>query len=251
MIVPGDGSVTIASEDTEALDQIESLLGVLARGQTGAGRNFVVFSLKNTAATDVAETIERMFRSIGTDWRGGMGKVVAVPDERLNSILVYAGRSDQTVVENLVRILDSAEIPDSSALIRPKMIPIKNTRAQDIEEVLREIYRTQLTMGGGRRQVEIPRGVSTEVASVLRQINAATSGPLLTLGTDDLTNTLIVMAPADLAEEISDVVKQLDEAALGENPARTLKIISLKKLNSDRLDEAIDMLLRRRSRRGP
>ena len=85
---------------------------------------------------------------------------------------------------------------------------------------------------------------------MLRQINAATSGPLLTLGTDELTNTLIVMAPTDLVEEITEVVKQLDEAALGENPARSLKIISLKKLNSDRLDEALNMLLRRRSRRG-
>ena len=158
LIVPGEGSVTIASRDTEALDQIESLLGVLARGQSGAGRNFVVFSLKNTAATDVAETIERLFRSIGTDWRGGMGKVVAVPDERLNSILVYAARADQSVVENLVRILDSAEIPDSLAIIRPKMIPIKNTRARDIEEILRDIYRTQMDHGGRAAASRAPAG---------------------------------------------------------------------------------------------
>ncbi|MFV1965376.1 MAG: secretin N-terminal domain-containing protein [Pirellulaceae bacterium] len=246
VIVEGDGNITIASEDTEALDQIEALLMALSRETTGIGRNFVVFSLRNAGAVQVAETIERLFRGIGTDWRGGTGKVVAIPDERLNAILVYAGRSDQSIVENLIRVLDTSDIPDALALIRPKLIPIKNAQVKEIEDVLRDTYSTQLKMGGGRRQIDIPRGVPREVASVMRQLNAATSGPMLTLATDDLTNTLIVMGPADLVEEIESVVTELDDAALRDNPTRALRILSLKKMSSDRIDEALDILLDRR-----
>jgi len=250
VVMPGDGSITIASQDPAALNQLESLLAALARGTSGVGRNFVVFNLRNTSAVNVAETLERLFRSISSDFRSGTGKVVAVPDERLNAILVYASKADQSIVENLVRILDSDEIPDSLALVRPRLIPIKNTRAADIEAILSTVYRTQLTMGGGRRQVDIPRGVPAEVASALRQINAATSGPMLTLGIDEMTNTLIVMAPTDLVTEIEELVKQLDEAALQENPTRTMRILSLKKINASRLEQSLDELLRRRYRRG-
>jgi type II secretory pathway component GspD/PulD (secretin) len=248
IIVPGDGTITIASQDREALDQIEALLSALSRETTGLGRNFVVFSLRNTSAAQVADTLDQLFRAIGADWRGGVGKVVAVADERLNAILVYANRSDQKIVEALIRVLDTSEIPDSMAIIRPRLIPIKNTRATDIETLLRDVYKTQLSMGGARKQLNIPRGVPGEVASVLRQLNVASSGPLLTLAVDELTNTLIVMGPVDLVEEISEVVEELDQAALQENPTRSLRIVSLKKLNSSRLNEALQMFLQRRGR---
>jgi type II secretory pathway component GspD/PulD (secretin) len=196
----------------------------------------------------VAEVLDRLFRAISSDFRSGTGRVVAIPDERLNALVVYASRADQPVVENLIRILDTSDVPDSLAIIRPKLIQVKNTRASEIEDVLRDVYKTQMTMGGGRRQMDIPRGMPSEMASVLRQMNAAASGPLLTLSVDELTNTLIVTAPADLVEEVAALVAELDEAALQENPTRSLRILSLKKLNAERLDEAIDMLLRRRSR---
>jgi type II secretory pathway component GspD/PulD (secretin) len=251
LIVPGDGKITVASQDQDALNQIETLLGALSRETTGLGRNFVVFSLRNADASQVAETLDRLFRSIGPDLRGSVGKVVTVPDARLNAIVVHGSRSDQAIVENLIRVLDTSERPDSLAIIRPKLIPIKNTRAAEIQRVLQDAYRSQMQMGGARRQLEIPRGVPPEVASLFRQINAASSGPILSLSVDEMTNTLIVMGPNDLVEEIAELVQQLDDAALGDNPTRTLKIMTLKKLNSQRLNQALEQLMRqRRQRRG-
>ena len=248
--MPGDGSITIMSRDPEALSQLESLFAALARGSTGVGRNFLVLNLRNTSAIEVAETIERLFRGIGSDFRSGRtGKVVAVPDERLNSIIVYASRSDQSIIESLVRVLDSAEFPESLALIRPTLIPIKNTRASAIEQVLRDVYKTHLTTGGSRRQLELPGGMPGEVASMLRQINAASSAPLLTLSVDEMTNTLIIMAPADVAKEVSELAERLDEAALEDNPAQRMRILSLKKLNASSLERSLDEILRQRYRR--
>jgi type II secretory pathway component GspD/PulD (secretin) len=181
--------------------------------------------------------------------------VVVVPDERLNAIVVHASRNDRETIEELLRILDSADIPESLASNKPKMIPIKNTDAERIEDILRDLYRGQLTSGGGRRPIPVPSGVSPQVAAAIQQANATSGGPLLTLGVDEASNSLIVLAPITLTTEIEQLVAELDTAAIGDS-SRSLRLIPLQKTNSKRVRAALDMLMEdaqrnnRRPRRG-
>jgi type II secretory pathway component GspD/PulD (secretin) len=65
---------------------------------------------------------------------------------------------------------------------------------------------------------------------------------------DEATNSLIVMAPSPLLDEILKLISSLDEAAES-NPARRLKIITLQKTNAARVDEALQRILKTRTPR--
>ncbi|MEX2286627.1 MAG: secretin N-terminal domain-containing protein [Planctomycetaceae bacterium] len=241
IISPGSGSITIASDDTEALNQLEALLRAMSRGTGGPrGRDYVVYSLRNASAERTALTLQQLFRSGGLG-SSASGRVTVASDQRLNAIVVHGSRIDRETIEELLRVLDSPDVPDSLASNRPRLIPVKNTEAARIEEIVRDLYKSQLTQGGGRPPIPVPSGVSQEVAAAIQQANAAGSGPLLTLGVDELTNSLVVMAPATLFSEIDKLVHELDEAAV-DGGARELTIIPLKKTNTPRVQEALQTI---------
>ena len=246
IVAPSNGSITIASDDPEALDQFETLLRAMSSQKAGGrGENFIVFSLKNTSAIKTATTLQQLFGLKGrgrSSGRQSSGSMSIVADERLNSIIVHGNRSDRTAVEGLLQVLDAKEIPDSLTAYRPKLIPVKNADAFEIERVIRTIYKTALRAGGGALPITVPTGVSQEVAAAIQRVNAASTGPLLTVEVDDLSNTLVVMAPTTLVEEIEQLVAQMDKAAAGDS-TRSLKVIQLKKLNSKTLRKSLNLLM--------
>lgn len=217
VIVPGDGSVTIASDDPAALAQFEELLRALSRQRGVVGRNFTVFLLRNAKAAELAPTLQRMFRTTSGIWRGGAGSVILVPDERLNAIVAYAGRADRATIESLVKILDTAEVPESLSADRLHLIPVKNTSATKIERTLRDLF-----------------SAHAEAFSV-----------------EETTNSIVVMASDAMVEEITRVITTLDEAA-GGDPARKVAIIPLQKASAERVEKALNVILKNappRSRR--
>jgi type II secretory pathway component GspD/PulD (secretin) len=215
-ITPGEGTITISSDDTAALDQVESMLRTMSQHSMTPGRNMMVFMLKNARASTVATSLQTLYRTTPSGRRGGTAAstIIAIPDERLNALVVYSNRSDRSTIENLIKMLDSAEVPDSLTSNRMRMIPVKNTSASRILQVLSSIYKAQVD----------------------------------SLGVDEMTNSIVVVAPATLAEEVTRSVTTMDKAAGGE-PARQLKIIPLHKTNSARVQKALEMILRDTGRR--
>jgi len=212
VVIPGEGEVTITSEDPEALRQFEEMLRALAERRGTVGRNYSVYLLRNAKAAEVASTLQRLFRTMpGAERR--FGSAIVVPDERLNAVVVYANRTDRSTIEGLLKVLDSAEVPEALGSQRLTLIPIKNTNAQHIARILRELYRTQ-----------------SEAFSV-----------------EDATNSLVVMAQPALVEEIRQVAERLDEAA-GSEAAQGTRIVPLQKTNSQRMQRALNILLQERPR---
>ena len=70
------------------------------------------------------------------------------------------------------------------------------------------------------------------------------------IAVDPATNSLIVMAPSPLLDEILKLITSLDEAA-EENPARRLKIITLQKTNAARVEDALQRILKSGAPRAP
>jgi len=231
IVVPGEGSITVYSDDPEALEQFESLLRTLAQPGSYVDRNLSVFQLQHTSATLVAEKIENILRTSPFGWRGGYGSVTIVPDERLNQIIVEGSRLDRERIEGLVKVLDSNQVPETLAANKPRIVPIRNTDATQIEQVIRDVFRTQLTPYT-RTSRTSSRGSSGMPLNLT---------PELTV--DEVTNSLIVKASSPLVDEIVELAQTLDEAA-GEERARGLKIISLKKANASRVEEALNAIIR-------
>jgi hypothetical protein len=209
IIIPGEGSVTIQSDDPAALAQFEELLRALSRQRGMVGRNYSVYLLENAKATSVAQTLQQVFRRTSAGWRSTSGSVVFVPDDRLNAVVAYASRADRAAIEALIKVLDTSEVPDSLAADRMHLIPVKNTDAARIEQILRDMFRNQV-----------------EALSV-----------------EATTNSLVVMASEPLVEEITRVVNTLDEAA-GSDSSRNVSIVPLKKASSERVQKALDVILK-------
>ena len=92
--------------------------------------NFSLFLLKNADSRKVAEVLNDLFRGSRSESRYGYGSssrgtadVTVVADARMNALLVYGTTRDREVVEKMLDVLDAAELPDSLATERPRMIP--------------------------------------------------------------------------------------------------------------------------------
>jgi type II secretory pathway component GspD/PulD (secretin) len=238
-IMPGDGTVTIVCDDPEALEQFEKLFRMLSGGDGSSGqvgRNISIFELKNSDATEMADRLQALFgstRSTST-WRRGVTPVSIVADERLNTIMVQGSRVDRETIEGLIQVLDSGQ----SEANKPQIIPVINVEAEEVADVVRDVFRSQLT------------ATSTSRSSTSTSTSRSSRRLLPSVTVDAATNSLIVMAPAPLLEEIKELVNSLDQAA-GENPARQVKIIPLTKASSTRVQEALDKILRSGSSRSP
>jgi type II secretory pathway component GspD/PulD (secretin) len=251
IIVPEQNSITILSEDEAALAQAEALLRTLARQSSSdaSAGNFAMYSLRNAGASNLVKMLTELFEQMPITTRAIVGRVSMVADERLNAVIVHGRPADRAVIGELLRVLDSSNVPDSLANARPRIVPVEYLEAERLLELLQGVYETQLKTGGdSRSEMDIPEGISREVASLLRQINAAASGPLLTLEVDSVTNSIVVLAPNQLSAEVESLIRQLDENARN-NDSRDIGIVTLKGTNVQQIEDALEQLLRT-NRRG-
>jgi type II secretory pathway component GspD/PulD (secretin) len=245
LVTPGDDRFTIMSDDPDAIAQFEALLRALSPPTGSGGRDIIVHPLRSASSTVVAELLQKIFRRSGFD---ASSSVAIEADQRLNAIVVYAGRNDRAAIERLLNTLDSDEVPDSLAANRPHLIRVEHTSAARIEQVLKDIYKTQLTSGGVKQAIPVPSGSSREVAAVIQQINTANAGPLMSLGVDEATNSIVIMAPAPLVKEVTELVAELDENALHDT-SRGVKIVKLKSTSAVRVKEILDTIIKDAVRR--
>jgi type II secretory pathway component GspD/PulD (secretin) len=184
VIAPGPNGVVIASEDTKALDNFESLLKTLVGTNNAGDPNMTIFYLKHAKASSVASTLDRVFGGgtlprdfyttqtnqsgqpgmpSGMPPGGGMpgpgapasntpvnppapNQLVQItPDSRLNALIVRASPADVATMEELLKILDQRESPEE-ILVQPKprLVPVFNTKADEIVEILKQVYQDRI-----------------------------------------------------------------------------------------------------------
>ena len=241
VVIPGENEITIASSDLEALDQLEYLIRTIQRGARGGmgSSNFAVYLLSNSSAKDTAKLLSELFEAIpSTERQGSVGNAIFVADERLNAMVVYGTRKERDVIQEIIEVLDAEDLPDSLTTPVPELIQIQNSSADRVLRILSSVYSNQLSSGGGRRKLEIPEGVTTAVASMLQQINAATAGPILTLGVDEKTNSIVMRAPLELGREIKSFVERLESTAK-KSAAKNVRIYRVEGTNATRVREII------------
>lgn len=273
----GPSGVMIASDDLDALDQFESLLTQLASRTASGGKEFTVFYLQNAGAAAAAETLEAVFGAGGGSGGGSLigdlassaiggtggnlvgamlgggsrgptssisasSSVMIVPDSRLNALIVQATPADLDLIEQLLRVVDQLDVPESTVNPRPRLIPIRNTGAAQIAEILREVYSERMA-GANRNRQPSPQ----EVMQMLqggRGGNAQRGGgrntsdaQKISIGVDVRTNSLIVSAPQALYEEIEQLVQTLDHATSESNQA--IRVVTLKRSNPATVQKAL------------
>ncbi|MEO8270158.1 MAG: secretin N-terminal domain-containing protein, partial [Aureliella sp.] len=248
VLVIGEEQWTVASADTQALDRFQRLLDTLLSPRVepfSTTGNYSVYLLRHAGADQVQELLSDLFRpergrtSSVSDL---MQRVKIVADSRINALIVSGNRQDRRTVEELLGVLDSEDLLDSLQQISPTTLALQSASADNVEAILRDVYRSQLSSGAGRRPVPIPEGVSSDVASLLQQLNAQSSGPLLTLSVDETSNSIIFRAPIELTSEIRSFVESLDQKSQ-QAPAKRVDLIRLQSTNTKSLQQALKILL--------
>ncbi len=216
--------------------------------------NFSMFMLHNADATELADTLNSLFRRDSRSSRTGSSSsygysrrrsssLTVVADERMNALLVYGSLADRETVEEMLEVLDSSDIPESLSAERPRMIPVQNLPAGTVLTVLQSVYKSQLSARRGLRPVTIPVGISAEMTSMLELINATANSPILTLDVDETSNSIVMRAPRQLGEEIESFIKELDEQSK-DGGKRNISLVPLKGMNSDQIEDALQLLMR-------
>ena len=273
---PGPGGTIIASQDLEALDALEQMLSITAGSSYGSTREYAVFYLKYAKASAAAETLSQMFGGGGDAGGGGLmggiadaalgdlggglmgdllglggggsvtgfsaGGVDIVADARLNLLLVYGQPEDIDKINQVLEILDQSEGPEEVvAEGKPRLIPVYNTSAAEIAQVVQSVYadRMQSSGSGGQPSAE----------DILRALRGGRGGggggggetqepEKMTIGVDERSNSIVVRASDPLFEQVRTLVQELDE--LQRDSTQATKIVSLKFSNSDAVKQALE-----------
>jgi type II secretory pathway component GspD/PulD (secretin) len=273
VVAPGPNGTLIASDDLEALDQLESLLSTVVGHNAASGREFAVFYLKYSKAGTIAEVLSAIFGGGGGKDKGLIGDIASnalgdiggglmgdlltgggggggggftsgavdiVPDGRLNALIVHAKSADLDTVEQLLKVLDQRNGPENvEADAPPRAIPVMNTSAAEIAQVVQQVYQDRMVSGAGG-------AISPQdMMKMLRGGNAGGNPdqqlPKMSVAVDTRNNTLIVRAPDALFEDVKQLVTDLDHT-MGDSP-ETTRVVSLKHTNSAAVQKALNSIL--------
>lgn len=270
IVAPGPGGLLIASDDLEALDELEEMLTVVAGRSATSGREYAVFYLKYSKAATIAEVLASIFGgSTGSSDKGLIGDMASnalgdvggalmgdlllggsggggsafssasvdiVPDARLNALIVHAKPADLDTMEQLLKVLDQRTGPeDVEADGQPRSIPVFNTSASEIATIVQQVYQDRIAGGSGTMSPQEMMKMIRGGPNTDQQIQK------MSIAVDTRNNTLIVRAPDPLFEEVKLLVQELDDRE-AESP-ETTRVVSLKHTNSAAVQKALTSIL--------
>jgi type II secretory pathway component GspD/PulD (secretin) len=279
LVLPGSEGSVIASKDLDALDEFENLLSTLA-AKAAARPSFTVFYLKYAKSRTAAELLKEILGggsssdsgggggllgdlagaamgNLGGDLLGGLlgiggadgtvtsiGSVTFVPDSRLNAIFVQGEPTDIDVVERLLRIIDQEASPeDVQTFARPRIIPVVNSSALEISQVVRQVYAEQLGSSSNQQRQPSPE----QIIRALRGGRGGREGQSreeekqkMTMSVDERNNLLIVAAEESLFQEVKALVEQLD--FVRPESQQVMRVITLKRIDPAMMQQALSSI---------
>jgi len=243
-----DGRLYLNSPDTTALDQLEDLIASL----TPPAADFQVFYLKYASASLVTLNLEEYFEGeeqFNTEdnwWRayygfsfqggaspegGGLGKrrkIRFIFDFDTNSILATNATPAQlAIVDSLIKIYDMPPSEDSISARSFQIFQLKYSRADSVAKTIKEVYRDLLSskdkdfdQRNGQKSegsqtnnyYRISGGAGGSESEKPTKVKASFQGAL-SVGVDDVSNTVIVSAQEDWMPSIAKMIEFLDESA--------------------------------------
>lgn len=256
-----DGNLVIASDDPRALNLLEQWMAEIVPPP----RSFEVFHLENAPALWVKYNLEDFFEEEKEDrrgeleswWYGGppparredgkrqLGKrrpVRFIDDPDTNTIVVQgADREQLRVIAELIKLYDVPEPVNAQNARVTKLFHVKYSKATVIAETIKDAYRDLLSSNDKALQNQQQQQNNRPEATIIRNYGPQLGGNegdqdrekrtqmtfkgKLSIGIDEVTNTLLVSAEGDsLLNLIGDMIEQLDQAAQPEERVRVVQL---------------------------
>ncbi len=270
-----DGRLVLESQNTDALDQLEDLI----RESAPPKRDFKLFKLKypSTWAYSVKLALEeffedkdkkknsstydpyygRMIQSNNQDTSRRLSKrrpLKFISDSDTGTIIVQGATPEQLVViEDLINIYDQAPPSDGKSVRKTQTFTIKYGKAGVIAESIKDVYRDLLSTNDKALQNQQPgkdgqKPPERNYTFIYGGGDDKKNTPetpvkfkgLISIGVDDVSNTIIVSAPESLLENITELIERLDNAARATNSVQVVKLNSA--INSADLQKRLNKI---------
>ena len=260
VITHSGGNLIISSEDAAALDRMQDLIDSLDQN-VPRRTTWTVFYLRSADTTEAAAILKEIFPASSVaspvssagrmpggatsglatyggslmDMTGvsslgsGPRTLRIIPERRSNSLFITGPTWLVEEVEQILKILDATELPDSLRDRVPRTIDVLHADVEDVAEIVRDVYHDYLDppVRNDRR--------NNPLAAALGGDGGRASGDdraqliRMTVAVDTSVGQLIVSASESLFRQVAALVESLDEAALRAN--KSVRIVSLS--NSD------------------
>lgn len=277
VIAPSGNNLIIASDDLEALDRLQAMVEALALAAPKR-TTWTVFYLRTADATETATMLGHLFPSgsvsqstdsssstmmgsltggissfgsslmdmTGLSNLGAANALRIVPEVRSNALYVSGPTDLVRQVEDVLKVLDASELPESMRDRVPRMIPVEYADVEEVAAIIESVYKDYMQApaampGGG--------GSGGGGFNPLAMLMAAGGGGdaktkrgiRLTIGVDDRTNSIVVSADEQLFRQVEALVSNLDQAAF--DAKRTIRVINVNSANSLIVQQALGSLL--------
>jgi type II secretory pathway component GspD/PulD (secretin) len=172
------------------------------------------------------------------------GAISILPDLRLNALIVQGSARDLDSIEHLLQVIDQPASPEKIETVRPpRMIPVVNTKAEDVAVMVREVYSNRIQAAPNQQRQPSPQ----ELIQALRGGGRGGRGggaaekkneeQKISVAVDSRSNSLIVSAPDHLFEEIRELVAVLDRAV--EDTDQAVRVVTLSRASPDLVQRSI------------
>lgn len=280
IVVSSSGAnLLVSSDDDEALDRMEEMLNTLIQSSSQKTK-WTVFYLRTADATETSQILGNLFPTgsvvrssdTGSSLFGGFGSSLSslggsvaemtglnslaktderlriIPETRSNALFVSGPADAVRQVEDVLKILDANELPDSLRDRVPRMIAVEYADVVKVSEVVKDVYREQIEVnplmaGGGSS-----RGGSSGFNPLAMLMGGQMGGQggraprvQMTIGVDERTSTLIVSASDSLFKQVQALVRSLDAAAF--EAKKTIRVVPLERTSSALVTQALGALV--------
>ena len=263
-----DGNLILKSPDINALNQLEALM----LRDTPPKKPYDVFEVKNTRASWIELNLvdyfkddkkkddprESFFRFLWLDETPqkkneepqlGKKRVLRfISDNDTNTIIaIGASNSEKRLIKELIALWDTPDTKKAKDARYTKLVSVKYSRAEAIEQAIKDAYRDFLSDNDKAFDRDAPPGSKGSE----EKRDRGSSGRKFSLGVDKLTNTIIVSAEGeDFLKVICDMITQLDLAA---QPSGVVKVLEFSGggTSSKSMEKALKALLESAKNKNP
>jgi type II secretory pathway component GspD/PulD (secretin) len=248
-----DGRVVISCDDPRALDRLENLMIELPPPR----KDYEVFRLKYADATFTAMDLEDFFKEEEDD-EGGRRRswywdyydsgdssdstmsrlskrrpLKFIAHVETNSILVQGATHAQLeIIGDLIQNdFDRREPIDSQLIRSSKTFKIRYSQARTISETIKDVYRDLLSsidkaLENNQQKNRAERAYFYDFGDDDTPQKKYQFKGALSVGVDEVSNTLIVSTSPYLMDEIGQLIEHLDEAA---KPSTSVEVVHVGK----------------------
>jgi type II secretory pathway component GspD/PulD (secretin) len=162
--------------------------------------------------------------------------MTVVADNRLNRLIAQGTASDIELIEGYLKIVDKdGSITDVETYGKTYVIELKNTKASEVAEVLKEAYASRLPKSNN------PAGAAGKTAAKPNPRTAKPAAkperdlePKMTIAVHEASNSLIVTAPEQLFKEVEKLAQVVDRRS-----EQTVRIINMENVPQAQLIQQI------------